>query len=370
MQKNFDEIRPAAGVDARWLTDVLHDAGVGIGNDVLHVSGQSIGTGQVGDNVRFDLTWNTDDPAAADLPSTVVGKFPSHSPVSRAAGVQMNTYQREVGFYRDLHHEVSIRAPQVFHVGWRPDDHDFVIVMEDISPAEQGDQIAGCGLEQAELAVDQAVGLHAPTWGRTDEFRHYDWLGFPDGERTEMVATILSALFDGFAERYAGRLSAADIGIGRWIVEHYRAWHDAVRTWSADHQAMCVIHSDYRLDNMLFGTGPGAPPLTVVDWQTVGVGEGPADLAYFCGTGMLPLDRETHERSLVERYAAGLAQLGVSMAVDDVWEGYALGSPAGYVMAVIASQVVEQTERGDEMFAVMAERPAAHMRHVELTSLI
>ena len=43
-----------------------------------------------------------------------------------------------------------------------------------------------------------------------------------------------------------------------------------------------------------------------------------------------------------------------------------LGSAGGYLMAMLASQIVERTDRGDEMFAVMAERHAAQVRHVGL----
>ena len=35
-----------------------------------------------------------------------------------------------------------------------------------------------------------------------------------------------------------------------------------------------------------------------------------------------------------------------------------MGALSGYFMAVFASMSVERTARGDEMFAVMAERPA------------
>jgi hypothetical protein len=41
-----------------------------------------------------------------------------------------------------------------------------------------------------------------------------------------------------------------------------------------------------------------------------------------------------------------------------LWQDYRLGALSGYFMAVFASMSVERTERGDEMFAVMAERPA------------
>ena len=98
----------------------------------------------------------------------------------------------------------------------------------------------------------------------------------------------------------------------------------------------------------------------------VSIGTGPADVAYFCGAGLLPDERASAERDLVARYAAGLRRAGVEVTDDAVWDGYVLGSVTGYYMAVLASQIVEQTERGDEMFAVMAERHADQVRTVGL----
>ena len=44
-----------------------------------------------------------------------------------------------------------------------------------------------------------------------------------------------------------------------------------------------LVHGDYRLDNMLFGTAGADRALTVVDWQTVSWGPALTDLAYFLG---------------------------------------------------------------------------------------
>ncbi len=363
MGTEFDPIRSAADVDAEWLTVVLHGAGVGVSNRVTSCSARSIGTGQVGDNVRFQLVWADTDES---VPETVVGKFPSQSEISRSTAVAVDTYVREIGFYRDLQQQVGIRTPHVHHVGWEPATHDFVVIMEDIRPAEQGDQLAGCGLAEAQLVIDQAIGLHAPTWGRVGEFAGFDWLHQPDAERANTLGAMYSLCAPGFVARYDGRLSSEDVALADVLVGHYPQIFDATAAWADRHQGYCVIHADYRLDNILFGAPPDSPAVTIVDWQTVSIGIGPADIAYFCGAGLLPTERALHERGLVERYAAGMREAGIELDDAAAWEGYVLGSAGGYLMALLASQIVERTERGDEMFAVMAERHAAQIRHVGL----
>ena len=328
---------------AEWLTHSLQGS-LGVDATVDRFTATSIGTGQVGENVRFELDWRELDPK---LPRTVVGKFPSSSPVSRAAAVQMSTYVKEVGFYRYLQHRVTISTPRVHAVEWNAATHDFVVLMDDVRPARAGDQLVGCSSEQARLAVDQAVDLHAPTWGRTDELASHEWLGGPRGDEHVAFRTQLFALLTpGFLDRFSSRLSPDVTSLAAPLGAAFPAWSSAVAAWADAHDGWCVVHGDYRLDNFLFGDPPASAPLTVVDWQTVSIGIGPSDVAYCCGAGLVPDVRAAVERGLVERYAAGLRTAGIDITDDDAWHGYVLGSATGYYMAVLASQVVEQTTRG------------------------
>ena len=68
------------------------------------------------------------------------------------------------------------------------------------------------------------------------------------------------------------------------------------------------MHNDFRLDNLLFAAGEGPAPVTVVDWQTIGIGHGPVDVAYFVGAGVWPAPSADDERALVARYVARLAE--------------------------------------------------------------
>jgi hypothetical protein len=110
--------------------------------------------------------------------------------------------------------------------------------------------------------------------------------------------------------------------------------------------------------------------VTVLDWQTVGFGRGATDVAYALGSGLLGPGRRGGEAVLVDRYIDGLVAAGVDVVADDVRIDYRLGTVSGLAMAVIASQLVASTERGDEMFAVMAERHAAQMADNDVFSLV
>ncbi|MCH2099336.1 MAG: hypothetical protein MK142_13190, partial [Pseudomonadales bacterium] len=98
------EIRGAPGdIDAGWLTAALRHAGHDV--EVASVSQGNVGTGQVGQNVRFELTY-----ARGEGPRSVVGKFASDDPVSRQTGVSLLNYLREVRFYQELDPTLDIRT--------------------------------------------------------------------------------------------------------------------------------------------------------------------------------------------------------------------------------------------------------------------
>ncbi|MFM8645828.1 MAG: hypothetical protein ACKODN_11650, partial [Actinomycetota bacterium] len=105
----------------------------------------------------------------------------------------------------------------------------------------------------------------------------------------------------------------------------------------------------------------------VVDFQTVPHACGAQDLAYFIGAGLTTDVRREHERALVQRWVEGLRGYSVAITPDDAWLEYRKFTFAGFVMAVVASMIVKQTDRGDEMFLAMANRHGQHA--VDLDSL-
>ena len=348
-------------ISADWLADVLAEQH-GVSNArLIKVDQRSIGTGQVGENVRFSLQWDTNDDA---LPASVVGKFPSSDPTSRAAAAATRTYEKEIGFYRDLQESVAVRTPKLFYLAEDLAENDFTLVMEDISPSEVGDQIRGCGVETARVVVGAAADLHASTWGKGDAFEQLSWIDSPTPEMLEGRVGLYRATFGGFVDRYANRLSSPVIKNGEWLADNLE------QVLTGHKLDRCLVHGDFRLDNMLFGDGQVAPPVTVVDWQTATSGYGPVDLAYFLGAGLLAPDRQSHEADLFALYQQSLEARGVAVDSESLWHSYRLGSTAGFIMAVIASQIVGQTERGDDMFVAMASRHSAQMLDLKVKDCV
>ena len=346
-------------VDAAWLTATLGAAGVASGA-VAAVAAEAIGVGKVGDNVRFTLAW---DPPGSG-PATVVGKFPSADPTSRDAGVALGNYEREVLFYQHLAGSLRVHAPAC-HLAELDDTGDFVVLMDDVAPAEPGDQLRGCTVEHAERAVAELVGLHAPYWGVPLPGGTDSWLAPRLVGGGETIAGALRMFAPGFLERYDGVLSAQAVAATEELLGVIDRWVQPPPG------PLAITHNDYRLDNLLFDDRAGVPDggVWVVDWQTVGVGPGVGDVSYFLGAGLLSGDRRRVEADLVAGYGDRLGAAGVAVDANELWELYRYTAPAGLVMAVVASSVVGADDRSDAMFTTMAERHAIQMDDLEVLAL-
>ncbi len=374
MQRPLISADDLAGPDGpAWFNEMFAAAGRDDGSQVIAVDASRVGTGQVGDSVRFELTWDT--PGMS--PASVVGKFPSDDPQTRATARMIQTYEREYGFYAEVQSRVALATPQVHHVHLDPPTGDFTLIMEDLRHSTQGDQLAGCSLDDALAIATAAAGLHAPTWPLSETCGDIDWMNPPDPATIADRAGLYRALADGFIERYGSRLGPQVAETVRWLGPRIEAVQAAIAQLSR--VGHCVTHNDFRLDNMLFANGDAAVRLTTVDWQTVAGGYGPVDVAYGIGSALLPEDRRAHEEAIFEHYLdrwAQYASAGSGLDVSDeavrteMWDAYRLGSTTGLGMAVVASMIVGRTERGDEMFCVMAERHADQMDALGVFDLI
>ena len=167
-----------------------------------------------------------------------------------------------------------------------------------------------------------------------------------------------------FRERYAGRLSPELFEMGDEYIRKIMAGDPM-----PEPALTTVVHGDFRIDNMLFGRPDGR--VVVLDWQTLYPGHPLSDVAYLIGTSMADSAlRKAEEANLVNYYCDRMAALGAPLDREDAWTAYRQFASTGFIMAITASMLAKRTERGDEMFAVMAERPAQQMMDLDTLSLV
>jgi hypothetical protein len=282
----------------------------------------------------------------------VVGKFASSDDQSRATGLALRAYEIEVRFYREVAARLTARVPHLYlaevdaATGW------FTLILGDIVGGRQGDQIEACSPEVAATVLEEMAGLHAPCWEAAD-LAALSWLNRTTPESDAFMASLVASLLPGFLERYGDLLAPEHVALSERFVAHLPAW---LSNRVGPHTAS---HGDFRLDNLLFEPGVRRP--VVVDWQTLSWAAGSYDAAYFIGGCLSAEDRRAHEPALLAHYHDALCRLGVEdYGLDRLRRDTRRDTFGGLLMAIVASMVVQRTERGDLMFLTSAGRHAQH----------
>lgn len=352
-------------ITSEWLTAALTSAGVADGATVTDVDFAGfIGTGQTGRNARFALTWS--DPEGR--PPTVVAKIPSADAGTRASGFANGSYAKEWLFYDRVAPTLDISVPTCHVALFDESASDFVLLLEDISGSEQGDQLEGLSADRLSAAIAELVRLHSPHFGSPDlsQLLHFG-SGAPGspGERIALLKLVYEAMLPGFLDRLGDRLDDDVAQLASDFVPLATDWLDSTDTPDT------LVHFDYRADNLLFGVDDDAPAVVVVDWQTLGASLGACDLAYLVSGSYADAgQRAADERALVEDYREHMRTAGVELSADAMWRDYRLGSLWGMVITVIATTAAAQTERGDDMLTAMAQRHGRQALDLEALSLI
>ena len=331
-------IHEPAEMSPEWLTEVLRPSFPEA--EVTAVAGVPVGTGLMARSVRLTLT-------GSGVPASVVAKVPSGDAATRELGA--TAYLREVGFYRDIAPRISAKVPACHHADVSESAQEFVLILEDITPASQGDQIAGCSVAEAGAAIDNMAQLHASTWG-DDTIAELDWLGDRSGMSLSDYMPIALAAFE---PRFEGLLTDDTWAVLRGFTERATEWQEAEPATRA------AVHGDFRLDNLLFSATDGA--VTAVDWQTINYVSPGRDVAYFLGNSLTTEDRRVHEEALFERYLDVLRSSGVAYTDEQFHTDLRYGMFQGPLVTMLGAFTAIQTERSEPMFAAMANRCAAQI---------
>ena len=336
---------------AAWLASIL-------GTEISSVRVEAVGTGQTAATYRVSPTYAH----PSGQPRSFIAKLPSQEPEVRdrvALG-----YRAEHAFYTRVAGTVAVPLPQVHHCDLAGDGTEFVLLMSDLAPAVPGDQIRGCDPVEARLAVEALAGLHGPRWCDPA------WLSIdgvtmpkPDADLARGLGELAHLALDTTLTGLSDRIRAQDrdtLNESAELVERWLGLHPG---------RFCLLHGDYRLDNILFH--PGKTTVTVVDWQTIAVGLPARDLAYFLGTGLEPALRASTEAELVDAYHRRLIAHGVTdYPAADCWSDYRVAMLQIPFLTTLGYAFAAATDRGDDMVLTMLSRGCEAIRHLNTIELV
>ncbi len=325
-----------SGIDADWLRASVRPEDAAAFSNLISVSAERLGEGVAmsTDIYRLNLGYA---PGARPGPAALVVKLPSSSPEVREVARGWSMHKREVLFYRDIAGTVALRTPKAYVAEFDPETDGFVLVMEDLSPATGGNQIAGLPLGHVRLALDQVAALHASWWSRPElvaleatiqPFGEGDWIG--TGPRH-------GAAWPAFEKFVAGRASPNLRRVGERMAY---AIEPMMVDMAKPPRTLC--HGDFRADNLMFAPRDGGATLITVDWQAPLQARGAFDVGYLMSMSVTTELRRANETVLLHGYHDKLMAAGVDgYAYDEFFHDYRRGLLIGFTYVVHSGAVAD-----------------------------
>jgi hypothetical protein len=341
--RKFDDIT------AEWLTTALKSSRAADGRVTgIEFGSVGVGLGLVGALSRLTLTYE-----GGEGPATIVAKLPAAGEASRFVAQVLSMYKREVGFYRDLSSTSALSYPACYYADYDAETDDFVLLLADVGRGRTVDQLAGCSVADAELAVDRLADLHAGFWSHP-MLEQSDWLRrLCDSPFPESVVFSYQQSWEPAQQLFGDRMvpEIKDLG-DRFDVMFPKLCE------RLSEPPMTLSHGDYRLDNMFFFDDK--PDVVLCDWQLVDRSRGARDLTYFLTQSLTTACRAEHQARLIQRYVDRLAAGGVSgYDFDTVWEDYKVAAVFGWAYGIIAAGGLDHEDpRARELTGEMIQRSA------------
>ncbi|MEM9037430.1 MAG: phosphotransferase [Actinomycetota bacterium] len=355
-----------AAITATWLTDVLHASGVlPASGSVASIDRQPVGEG-VGMLSEIEFLHLTFDGDATGAPDSVVVKFPTANEQNRAVAEQYNVYRREVRYFAELDPQNDAPGPAV-HLSAMDDDGHFVIVLENLSAYDLGDQVVGATLEQTQAGIDLLVSLHSSFWGRMTEEEH-GWLPRASG------SFHADNMYGGAQFGWDPMLATFGDHVTPAVRDMKDRFVATIRTLQAqlDTDPVTLAHGDFRMDNLFFAADPSHHAMTVIDWQGPLRSRGMHDVAYLLSQSTQTEVRRAHERDLIQRYVDGLAAAGIDgYGFDEAWADYRCAVLYLWCYAVVIAGTLDSAnERGVAWMTEMIKRNVAAIEDLDCLQLL
>ena len=244
----------------------------------------------------------------------------------------------------------SIRVPATYGSEISTDRLSFLLLLEDMAPAEPGVQMVGETHAHTMLALREAVKLAAAFYDDESILALDHVVRRAHGENADFAQLLLVDAWPGFVDRFGQGLDADQLAFGERYVTNY------VSVAAGYEGATTLAHGDFRSENIMFG----GDTATTVDWQTVGLSNPLTDISYFIGGSIEADDRRAWERDLLSGCRRQFDDAGIELGEAECWDLYRRGAMHGVNITVLGATFSSPDPRGDEMFLTMAQR---HTRH-------
>ena len=338
------------GLTADWLSSALTSAGLLRGGArVVDVQQTQIGegAGMMSELARLHLAYDMGD---ASLPATLIAKFPSRSANNRGVAMAYRLYERETRYFAELAASSTAYSPHTWVSTMQGDN--FLILMADMADYRIGDQVIGADLLESELMIDELARLHASFWNRVDGLAWVPHIA--NSYHADNMLALTRVAWPNMARIFADFLDPTLAARG----DEFTAALPALQM-AMDTPPITLLHGDFRMENVFFGTQPHHRPTAIIDWQGPLRGRGMVDVGLMLGQSTQHAVRITHERELVRRYVDRLADHGVhDYALAVAWSHYRLAQLYNWAYVAVVSGTLDTAN--ERSFAWMSQMVARH----------
>ncbi len=294
---HVDEITP------EWITYALKQGGYLKNASVKSIEKKILGDakGFLSSVVQARIEYDTME---KDAPYSVVVKIEPEEGEFKDFGDELNAFQREIYFYKEVAANLSIRLPELYYAVDKPPAYS--MVMEDLSSYIPGDQVVGMHEEQVMTTVEEIAKIQARYWNN-QALEKLAWMPYMNNISDTYVDNWQSFIenfgycLNDNAKELCARLARSIDWKKNEIMKRPRT----------------IVHSDLREDNLLFPPPGEDSSILILDWQIAVRSIGAFDVARLLGGSELANERKGHEFQVLRRWYDTLLQQGI---MDYKWE--------------------------------------------------
>jgi len=318
-------------ITPEWITHALKEGGYLKHSSIKSIEKRILGEGKgfLSSVVQVKIEYDAEEKGA---PLSVVVKIEPEEGGFKRFGDEMDAFQREIRFYREIAATVPIRLPKLYYAVDQPPAYS--MVMEDLSYFVPGDQVVGMHEQQVMTTVEEIARLQAKYWDN-EELENLNWMPEFNGVALDYIEK-----WPSFVEHYGYCLDERAIELGEKLGRFLDWKKDKVLK-----RPRTIVHFDLREDNLMFPPPGEDSSILILDWQLAIKNIGALDVFRLMGGSEIPKERKGHQFEILRRWHDTLIEEGLSnYSWEDAVYDFRLGAlsflcnPVHFHSEIVGSQ--------------------------------